>query len=106
MDAVGTGMGPTLNTAAGLNAYVLTDRATWASFKNRQELVLAVDGDKLLFNPYSSLRVNPDKGAHIRAGDARIWHEWLVSDAGQRAIASFQIDGEQVFFPSVSAPSR
>ena len=104
---LGTGMGPTLNTAAGLNAYVIADRATWASFKNRQQLDLLVDGDKLLFNPYSSLRVNPDKGAHIRTADARIWHEWLISEAGQKAIAEFKIDGAQVFFPSyAAAPTR
>jgi tungstate transport system substrate-binding protein len=96
---VGAGMGPTLNTAAALGAYTLTDRATWASFKNRQELVLLSEGDKLLFNPYGSILVNPNKGAHIKAADARTWHEWLTSAAGRSAIASFKIEGEQLFFP-------
>ena len=97
---VGAGMGPTLNTAAALGAYTLTDRATWASFKNRQELVLLSEGDKLLFNPYGSILVNPNKGAHIKAADARAWHVWLTSDAGRAAIASFRVEGEQLFFPA------
>jgi len=100
---LGTGMGPALNTAAAMNAYIIADRATWASFANRQGLVLLADGDKALFNPYSSLLVNPAKGSHIRASDARLWHEWLTSKAGQDAIASFKIDGEQLFFPSYGA---
>lgn len=100
---LGTGMGPALNTAAAMNAYIIADRATWASFTNRQGLVLLVDGDKALFNLYSSLLVNPAKGAHIRAADAKIWHEWVTSKAGQDAIASFKIDGEQLFFPSYGA---
>ena len=101
---LGTGMGPALNTAAAMNAYIVADRATWASFKNKQNLALLADGDKLLFNPYSTLLVNPAKGPHIRGADARIWHEWLVSKEGQAAIAGFKIDGEQVFFPSQGAP--
>ena len=102
----GSGMGPALNTAAGLNAYIVADRATWASFKNRQNLALLAEGDKALFNPYGALLVNPAKGAHIRAADAQTWHEWLASAAGQQAIASFKIGGEQVFFPMQVAPSR
>jgi tungstate transport system substrate-binding protein len=101
---LGSGMGPTLNTAAGLDAYVLTDRATWASFQNRQNLVLAVVGDPALFNPYGSILVKPAKGAHIKAAEARTWHEWLTSERGRAAIAGFKIQGEQLFFPSAPAP--
>jgi tungstate transport system substrate-binding protein len=97
---LGAGMGPALNTAAGLNAYIIADRATWASFKNRQSLLLVLEGDRVLFNPYGSLLVNPAKGPHIKADAARRWHAWLTSDAGRLAIASFTIDGQPVFFPS------
>lgn len=103
---LGAGMGPALNTAAGMNAYILADRATWANFKNRQQLVLLADGDALLFNPYSTLLVNPAKGPHIKVADAKIWHEWLISATGQQAIASYKIDGEQLFFPTVTTPTR
>lgn len=96
---LGQGMGPTLNTAAGLNAYTLTDRATWANFRNRQELEILTEGDPALFNPYGSILVNPAKGAHIKAADAKTWHEWLTGPAGRAAIASFKINGEQLFFP-------
>ncbi len=95
---LGTGMGPTLNTASALGAYVLADRATWASFKNRGIQELLLEGDPLLLNPYGSLRVNPDKGPHIKNEAARIWHEWLTSEPGRAAISSFAIDGAQVFF--------
>jgi tungstate transport system substrate-binding protein len=95
---LGSGMGATLNTATQMNAYVLTDRATWASFKNRGTLEIVVAGDPLLLNPYGSLRVNPAKGAHIMEEPARIWHEWLTSPQGRAAIKSFKIDGEQLFF--------
>jgi tungstate transport system substrate-binding protein len=95
---LGSGMGATLNTASEINAYALTDRATWATFKNRGNLEIVVAGDPLLLNPYGSLRVNPTKGTHIMAEPARIWHEWLTSAAGRAAIASFKIDGEQLFF--------
>ena len=101
---LGSGMGPTLNTAAGLDAYVLCDRATWASFQNRQNLVLLVAGDPALFNPYGSILVNPAKGPHIKAAEARIWHEWLTSGRGRAAIAGFKVQGEQLFFPSAAAP--
>jgi tungstate transport system substrate-binding protein len=96
---LGQGMGPTLNIAAGLNAYTLTDRATWANFKNRQELEILTDGDPALFNPYGSILVNPAKWPHVKAADARIWHEWLTSKPGLDATTSYRIDGEQVFFP-------
>jgi tungstate transport system substrate-binding protein len=103
---LGVGMGPALNTAAGLNAYVLTDRATWASFRNRQDLDILVEGDAALFNPYGSILVNPALGSHIKAADARVWHEWLTSAAGAAAIGSFRVNGEQVFFPGAASQPR
>lgn len=97
---LGSGMGPTLNTAAGLDAYVLADRATWANFKNRQNLEILVEGDPRLFNPYGSILVNPAKHPHVKAADAKAWHEWLTGPEGRAAIASFKIGGEQLFFAS------
>src|SRR5215211_7710194 len=90
---LGQGMGPTLNTAAALNAYTLTDRATWANFKNRQQLEILTEGDRALFNPYGSILVNPTKGAHIKTADAKTWHEWLTSTPGRAAISSYKIAG-------------
>jgi tungstate transport system substrate-binding protein len=101
---VGQGMGPTLNIAAGLSGYTLADRATWATFKNRASLVIVSQGDPALFNPYGSILVNPAKGPHIKAADARIWHEWLTSEPGRRAIASYKIGGEQLFYPTGTRP--
>ena len=100
---LGSGMGPTLNTAAALDAYAITDRATWASFRNRQNLEILVQGDPALFNPYGSILVNPGKGPHIKASDARAWHEWLTSPAGAAAISSFRIGSEQLFYPAQTA---
>jgi tungstate transport system substrate-binding protein len=96
---LGQGMGPTLNVSAGLNAYTLTDRATWANFKNRQDLEILAEGDPALFNPYGSILVNPAKWPHVKAAEAKTWHEWLTSKAGLNAITSYRIDGEQLFFP-------
>jgi tungstate transport system substrate-binding protein len=96
---LGSGMGPTLNTSAGLNAYTLTDRPTWANFSNRQSLEILVEGDAALFNPYGSILVNPQKFPNVKADDARRWHEWLTSAAGRAAISSYKIKGEQLFFP-------
>ena len=101
----GSGMGPTLNTAAGMGAYVIADRATWAAFKNRQDLVVLVEGDRRLHNPYGSILVNPARHPHVKADLARVWHEWLTSAEGQRAIAAFRPGGEQVFFPSARPAS-
>ena len=92
-------MGLTLNTAAAINAYTLTDRATWANFKTRQHLEILIAGDPALINPYSSILVNPAKWPHVKVNDARTWHEWLTSKPGADAIASYRINGEQVFFP-------
>lgn len=94
----GSGMGPTLNIAAGLDAYVLADRATWANFKNRQNLVLLSEGDPVLYNPYGSILVNPARHPNVKAEAARRWHDWLTSAPGKAAIASYTINGAQVFF--------
>jgi tungstate transport system substrate-binding protein len=96
---LGQGMGPTLNVAAALDAYTLTDRATWANFKNRQNLEILTEGDAALFNPYGSILVNPAKWPHVKAAPARTWHEWLTSKPGLDAITSYRIGGEQLFFP-------
>lgn len=103
----GSGMGPTLNLAAGLDAYVLADRATWANFKNRQNLEILSEGDPVLFNPYGSILVNPGRHLAVKADSAKRWHEWLTSAAGKAAIASYKINGAQVFFVSdAAAPVR
>src|ERR1700686_5087183 len=96
---LGQGMGPTLNVAAALDAYTLTDRATWANFKNRQNLEILTDGDAALFNPYGSILVSPIKWPHVKVAPARTWHEWLTSKPGLDAITSYRIGGEQLFFP-------
>jgi len=96
---LGQGMGPTLNVSAELNAYTLTDRATWANFKNRQDLEVLIEGDPALFNPYSSILVNPAKWLTVKIDDARTWHEWLTSKPGLDAITSYKINGEELFFP-------
>jgi tungstate transport system substrate-binding protein len=96
---LGQGMGPTLNTAAAMNAYTLTDRATWANFKNRQSLEILTEGDPALFNPYGSILVNPAKWPQVKAADARTWHEWLTGKPGLDAITSYRINGEELFFP-------
>src|ERR1700719_3999792 len=96
---LGQGMGPTLNISAAMNAYTLTDRATWANFKNRQSLEILTEGDPALFNPYGSILVNPAKWPRVKIDDARTWHEWLTSKAGLDAITSYKINGEELFFP-------
>jgi tungstate transport system substrate-binding protein len=96
---LGQGMGATLNIAAAMNAYTLTDRATWANFKNRQGLEILVEGDAVLLNPYGSILVNPAKWPGVKFADARIWHEWLTSKPGLDAITSYKINGEELFFP-------
>jgi tungstate transport system substrate-binding protein len=102
---LGQGMGPTLNIAAAMNAYTLTDRATWANFKNRQNLASLVEGGPMLLNPYGSILINPAKWPRVKFSEARNWHEWLTSKAGLAAITSYRIDGEQVFFPPRPAAS-
>jgi tungstate transport system substrate-binding protein len=98
----GSGMGATLNTAAGMNAYALTDRGTWLSFKNRQELTIVVQGDKRLFNQYGVMLVNPAKHPHVKKADGKAFIDWLISPEGQKAIAGYQIGGEQLFFPDAA----
>jgi tungstate transport system substrate-binding protein len=96
---LGQGMGPTLNIAAAMSAYTLTDRATWANFKNRQSLEILAEGDPALFNPYGSILVNPAKWPRVKFIDAKIWHEWLTSKPGLDVTTSYKINGEEVFFP-------
>jgi tungstate transport system substrate-binding protein len=96
----GSGMGPTLNTAAGMNAYALTDRGTWLSFKNRGDLVISVEGDQRLFNQYGVILVNPAKFPHVKKELGQAFIDWIVSAEGQAAIASYKIGGEQLFFPN------
>jgi len=98
----GSGMGATLNTASGMNAYALTDRGTWLSFKNRGALVILVEGDARLFNQYGAMLVNPAKHPHVRKGLGRAFIDWLVSPEGQAAIAGYEIDGKQLFFPNAT----
>ena len=96
----GSGMGPTLNTASGMNAYALTDRGTWLSFKNRGELVAAVEGDQRLFNQYGVMLVNPAKHPHVKKDLGQAFVDWIISPEGQAAIAAYKIGGEQLFFPN------
>ena len=96
----GSGMGPTLNTAAGMNAYALADRGTWLSFKNRGDLVISVEGDQRLFNQYGVILVNPAKHAHVKQDMGQAFIDWIVSSEGQAAIAAYKIGGEQLFFPN------
>ncbi|WP_423221915.1 substrate-binding domain-containing protein [Ideonella margarita] len=96
----GCGMGPALNMGASTGAYVLTDRGTWLSFKNRADLTVLVEGDKKLFNQYGVMVVNPAKHPHVKAALAQQFADWVVSPAGQANIAAYKINGEQLFFPN------
>lgn len=96
----GAGMGPSLNTASSMNAYLLADRGTWLSFRNRGELSIVVEGDKRLFNQYGAILVNPARHAHVKTQPAQAFIDWLVSPRGQEAIAGYKIGGEQLFFPN------
>jgi tungstate transport system substrate-binding protein len=96
----GSGMGPSLNTASSMNAYLLADRGTWLSFKNPGELVVLVEGDPRLFNPYGVMLVNPAKHPHVKKAEGQAFIDWLTSAEGQAAIASYKINGQQLFFPS------
>lgn len=97
---LGSGMGPTLNTAAAMDAYVMSDRATWVAFGNRQNLTLLYEGDNVLFNQYGSLLLSEQKHPHLKHNLARQWHNWLISEEGQQAIADFKVNGQQLFFPN------
>jgi tungstate transport system substrate-binding protein len=96
----GSGMGPTLNTAAAMDAYALADRGTWISFKNRRDLVISVEGDQRLFNQYGVMLVNPAKHPHVKKDLGMTFVEWVTSSEGQKTIADYKIDGQQLFFPN------
>lgn len=101
---IGQGMGAALNTAGAMNAYVLADRGTWLSFKNRGELDIAVEGDQRLFNQYGVILVNPAKHPHVKKADGQAFIDWLVGAEGQKAIADYKINGQQLFFPNAKQP--
>ncbi len=96
---IGQGMGPALNVAASTNAYLLADRGTWLSFRNRGMLVILVEGDRRLFNQYGVMLVNPAKNPNVKVADGQAFVDWLVSPEGQSTIAQYKIDGQQLFFP-------
>ncbi|VTU39422.1 ABC-type thiamine transport system, periplasmic component [Variovorax sp. PBS-H4] len=100
----GCGMGPALNMAAAAGAYVLADRGTWLSFKNRAELAVLVEGDKRLFNQYGVMVVSPSKFPQLDSAGAQKFVDWVISPAGQSTIASYKIGGEQLFFPNAGSP--
>ncbi len=98
--STGSGMGATLNTAAQLPAYALTDRATWISFENKGDLAIAVEGDKKLFNQYGVILVNPQKHPHVKVAEGQAFIDWLLSDDGQEVIAGYKIGDQQLFYPN------
>lgn len=100
--ACGCGMGPALNMASSSNAYVLTDRGTWLNFKNRGDLKVLVESDQRLFNQYGVMLVNPAKHPHVKAADGQKFVDWVTGSAGQAAIASYKMGGEQLFFPNAA----
>ena len=102
---IGQGMGATLNTASASNAYTLTDRATWISFKNRGDLDIVVEGDKRLFNQYGVILVNPAKHAHVKKELGQQFIDWITSPEGQKAIEDHKINGQQLFFGNAADPS-
>jgi tungstate transport system substrate-binding protein len=101
---VGQGMGAALNIAATLSAYVLTDRGTWLNFRNRGNLAVLVEGDRPLRNQYAAMLVNPVRHPHVRKEDGQTFIDWLTGPAGQAAIASYRVNGEQVFMPNATEP--
>jgi len=98
----GQGMGPALNTASSMNGYILADRGTWISFKNRGELAILVEGDKRLFNQYGVILVNPEKHKHVKKELGQAFIDWVISPDGQKAIADYKIGDEQLFFPNAN----
>jgi tungstate transport system substrate-binding protein len=98
----GCGMGPALNMGASLGGYVLADRASWLSFKNRADLAVLVEGDKRLFNQYGVMVVSPQKHPHVKAADAQKFVDWIISPAGQATIAAYKMNGQQLFFPNAA----
>ncbi|WP_162240873.1 extracellular solute-binding protein [Bradyrhizobium tropiciagri] len=99
---IGQGMGPALNMAASSNAYLLSDRGTWLSFKNRGDLAILTQADKRLFNQYGVMLVNPEKHPTVKAKDGQAFVDWLISPKGQETIAGYKVGGEQLFFPNAS----
>lgn len=97
---IGQGMGPALNMASSVNAYLLSDRGTWLSFRNRGELAILTEGDRRLFNQYGVMLVNPAKHAGVKAADGQAFINWLVSAEGQKTIGEYKVGGEQLFFPN------
>jgi tungstate transport system substrate-binding protein len=102
---IGQGMGAALNTAAASNSYVISDRGTWLSFKNRSNLSIMVEGDKRLYNQYGVMLVNPEKYPTVKKGLGQQFIDWLVSPDGQKAIADYKIDGQQLFYPNANDPN-
>ena len=100
----GQGMGPALNTAASMDAYILADRGTWLAFKNRGDLAILVEGDKRLFNQYGVMLVNPEKHPNVKKDLGQQFIDWIVSPAGQKVIADYKINGEQLFYPNANQP--
>ena len=101
----GSGMGATLNTGTGMGAYVMTDRATWISFGNKGDYTVAVEGDPILFNQYGVILVNPEVHEHVKADLGQQFIDWILSREGQKAIADYKIDGQQLFFPNADKGS-
>jgi tungstate transport system substrate-binding protein len=99
---IGQGMGAALNMASSANAYLLSDRGTWLSFKNRGELMVLTEGDRRLFNQYGVMLVNPARHPGVKAGDGQAFIDWLVSPDGQQTIAGYKAGGEQLFFPNAT----
>jgi len=99
----GSGMGATLNTASGMNAYALSDRATWIRFGNKGELEILAEGDPALFNPYGVILVNPEKHPHVHAAEGQTFIDWLVSEHGQTLIGAYRIDGQPAFYPDANS---
>jgi tungstate transport system substrate-binding protein len=99
---IGQGMGPALNMASSSNAYLLSDRGTWLSFKNRGDLAILTEGDKRLFNQYGVMLVNPEKHPNVKVKDGQAFVDWLISSKGQDAIAGYKVGGEELFFPNAS----
>jgi tungstate transport system substrate-binding protein len=98
----GSGMGATLNTAVGMDAYALTDRGTWISFQNKGDLAVLVEGDDALFNQYGVIRVSPEHCPNVRTEPAQQFVDWITGPEGQQAIASYQLNGQQLFFPNAA----
>jgi tungstate transport system substrate-binding protein len=100
----GQGMGPALNTASAMGAYILADRATWLAFKNRGDLTIVVQGDTRLYNQYGVMLANPEKHPHVKRAAGQAFVDWILSAEGQKAIAEYKIGGEQLFFPNAGQP--